>query len=68
MLSWRYASSCTSNSDECLENWYNRMHEILGRRCVHLTKSLHWIGTEVSHVPVFDGLTHVEQFLEEYEE
>ena len=31
MLRWHYASSYTSNSEEGLENWQNRMHEILGR-------------------------------------
>ena len=41
MLRWHYDSSCTSNSEEGLENWQNRMHELLGRRYAHLTKSLH---------------------------
>ena len=44
------------------------MHEISGRRCACLTKSLRWIGAEVSHFPVFDGLSHVEHFFKEYEE
>ena len=43
------------------------MHELLGRRCTHLTKSLHWIDTEVSQVPIFDGLSNFEYFLKEYE-
>ena len=30
-LSWRCASSCTSDSEEGLENWKNRMHEVSGR-------------------------------------
>ena len=37
-LSWHYASSYTSYLEEGLENWKNRMNEILGRRCAHLTK------------------------------
>ena len=28
---WHYASSCTSDSEAGLENWKNRMHDILGR-------------------------------------
>ena len=67
MLSWHYASSCTSESEEGLENWQNRMHEILGRCCAHLTKSLRWIGTEVVQVPMFDGLFNIQEFLQEYE-
>ena len=66
-LSWRYASSCTSDSEEGLENWQNIMHEISGRQCVHLTKSLCWIGTEVCRVPVFDGLFEIQEFLQDYE-
>ena len=27
-LSWKCASSCTSNSIEALENWKNRLHEV----------------------------------------
>ena len=30
-LSWCYASSCTSDLDQGIENWKNQMHEILGR-------------------------------------
>jgi hypothetical protein len=32
-----------------------------------LTKLLHWIGTEVGQVPVFDGLSNIKEFLKEYE-
>ena len=31
MLSWHCASFCTSDSEEGLENWENRMHEVSGR-------------------------------------
>jgi hypothetical protein len=58
-LSWSYASSYTSDSDEGMENWQTRMHEISGRRCVHLTKSLRWIGSEVIQIPIFSGFYHV---------
>ena len=30
-LSWRYAISCTFDSEASLENWKNRMYEILER-------------------------------------
>jgi hypothetical protein len=66
-LSWRYASSCTFDSEAGLENWQNRMHEISTRRCTHLTKSLHWIGIEVCEVPIFDGLFDIQEFLQDYE-
>ena len=43
------------------------MHELSKRRCVHLTKSLCWIGIEVGQVPVFYGLSNIKEFLKEYE-
>ena len=61
-LNWHYASSYTSDLDEGLENWQNQMHEPSGRRCVHLTKSFRWIGTEVGQVLVFDGLSNIKEF------
>ena len=67
MLSWRYASSCTLDLEEGLDNWKNKMHDLSGRRCVQLTKSLRWIGTEVGQVPMFDGLSNNQEFLQEYE-
>ena len=67
MLRWHYASSYTSNSEEGLENWQNRMHEVLGRHCAQLTKSLRWIGNEVCDVPMFVGLCKSQELLQEYE-
>ena len=66
-LSWCYASSCTSDSDQGMENWQNRMHEVSGRWCAQLTKSLCWIGSEVSQIPTFSGLSQVNEVLIEYE-
>lgn len=63
MLSWHCASSCTSNSEEGLENWKNIMHEVSGRRCARLTRSLCWTGAQVCEVPMFDGLSNIEEFL-----
>ena len=58
-LSWCYASSCTSNSDQGMENWQTQMYEISGRNCVHVTKSLHQIGLEVSQIPTYSGFSQV---------
>jgi hypothetical protein len=51
-----------------LENWQNKMYEFSARRCARLTREVHWIGTEVSNLPTFDGLNHLETFLVEFEE
>jgi hypothetical protein len=66
-LSWRSESACSSNLEEALENWQNRMYEVSTRQCVRLTKSVHWIGTKISNIPTFDGLNHLETFLVEFE-
>jgi hypothetical protein len=44
------------------------MYEASTRRCVRLTREVHWIGTKVSNFPTFDGLNHLETFLLEFEE
>jgi len=66
MLSWRCESSCMSNLDVGLENWQQHLHEVLGRRLARITKTLHWIGSEVSTLPIFDGLSDIEIFVQEY--
>lgn len=67
-LSWRCASSCVSDSDADLKDWHNRLHEVSQRRCATITKELRWIGSEVSTVPTFDGLSDIQLFLKQYEE
>ena len=39
-LSWKSASSYTSELGEALENWKNRLHEVSMRRCVRVTRSV----------------------------
>jgi hypothetical protein len=44
------------------------MYEFFARRCARLTREVRWIGTEVSNLPTFDGLNHLETFLSYFEE
>jgi hypothetical protein len=67
MLSWRCESSCMSDSDVGLENWQQRLHEVSRRRLARITKTLCWIRSEVSTLPIFDGLSDVRVFVQEYE-
>jgi hypothetical protein len=66
-LSWRSESACSSDSKEALENWQNIMYEVSTRRCARLTKAVHWIDTEVSNLPKFDGLNNLDTFIFEFE-
>lgn len=56
-----------SNLEVGLENWQQRLHEVSGRRLARITKTLHWIGSEVSKLPIFDGLSDIQIFFQEYE-
>ena len=67
MVSWRCESSCISDSEVGLENWQQRLHEVSGRRLARITKTLHWIRSEVSTLPIFDGLSDIQIFVHEYE-
>jgi hypothetical protein len=44
-----------------------KMYEVSVQRCARLTKEVHWIGTEVSNLPTFDGLNQLETFLLAFE-
>jgi hypothetical protein len=66
-LSWRSISSCASYSEEGLEHWQQRMHEVSTRRCARMTRSLHWIGTKLCDPPRYDGLTDISLFVKEFE-
>jgi len=66
-LSKRSISSCTSNFDEGLENWQQRLHEVFVRICARITKSMCWVGTKVCELPLFDGLSDVEILFVELE-
>jgi len=61
-LRWRGISSYASYSDEGLENWQQRLHEVSMIICARITKSLRWIGSEICDPPIFDGISNVETF------
>ena len=67
MLSQRCERSCVSDSEVGLENWQLCLHEVSRRRLARITKSLCWIGSEVSTIPTFDGLSDIQTFVKEYE-
>jgi hypothetical protein len=45
-LSWRSDNACSSDSEEALENWQNKMYEVSTWRCARLTREVRWIGTK----------------------
>ena len=59
ILSWQCESSCMSDSEVGLKNWQQHLHEVSRRRLVRITKTLRWIGSKVSTLPIFDGLSDI---------
>ena len=49
-ISWDHKSSYKSDSDEELEHWQNRLHEVSTLRCNMMTKSLHCVSSEVRNM------------------
>jgi len=66
-LSWENTISWDGDSEQALEEWRNRRHEVSTRRCAYMTKSLRWIGSEVFNVPSFDGTNDLEEFICAYQ-
>ena len=62
IIDWQCNSSCMTDSDDGLENWQNLLYELHGHRCARLTKSLRWLTSQTSALPIFDSSTNTEEF------
>jgi hypothetical protein len=67
VLSWRSINSCALDSEDSLENWKQRLHEVSTRKCARITRALRWIGTKIVEPPRYTGLTPIEYFINEFE-
>ena len=66
-ISWERESSYTSNLDEKIERWQNRLHEVTTLNYNMVIRSLCCVTTEVRDLPMYDGLKIVGDFLNEFE-
>jgi len=66
-IAWDYESSYTSDLDEELEHWQNRLHEVSTLRCNMMNKYLHCVSLEVRNLSYYDGLTDVDKILDTFE-
>jgi len=66
-ISWDCKSTCTSDSDEEIERWKNLLHDVTTLNCNMMVRSLHCMTTEVRDLPMYDGLTMVDEFLNKFE-
>ena len=66
-ITWDHEGSYTSESDEELKRWYNRLHEVTTLSCNMMTRSLCCVSSEVRNLPTYDGLNDVDVFLHAFE-
>lgn len=66
-ISWEHDSSYTSDSDEEIERWQNRLHEVTTLNCNMMIRSLRRMMTEVRELPTYDGVTRVDESLDKFE-
>lgn len=66
-IAWEHEISCTSDLDEEIERWKNRLHEVTTLNCNMMTRLLHYISTKVRDLPTYDGLSEVDTFLDKFE-
>ena len=66
-ISWERDNSCTSDSDEEVECWKNRLHEVTTLNCNMMIRSLRCVMTEAKELPTYDGVTAVDEFLDNFE-
>ena len=62
-LKWCNSSSTSSDSDDDLENWQNRLHEMSFRKCGLVMQSLCRVATEIIEFPIYEGLPELFGFL-----
>ena len=67
-LGWHSASSVSFDSDDALENWQNRMHEVSFTKCGLIMQSLCHVTTETFELPIYERLPELSVFLMEFEE
>ena len=63
-LGWHSDIFASSESDDALENWKNRLHEVSFRKCRLTTQSLHCIEIETVKLPIYEGLPKISEFLQ----
>lgn len=55
-----------SDSDEEVERWKNRLHEVTTLNCNMMIRSLHQVTTEVRMLPENDDTTNGEEFVDRW--
>lgn len=67
-ISWEHKSSYTSDLDEEIEKWHRWLHKVTTLNFNMMIRSLHCVATEVRDLPMYDGLTAIDDFLNKFEQ
>ena len=66
-LGWCNSSFASSNSDDALENWQNRLHEVSFKKYGLITQSLRCVATKIVELPIYEALLVLPELLREFE-
>lgn len=66
-ISWERDSSCTSDSDEEIERWQNRPHEVTTINCNMMVRSLRRVTIKAREIPIDGGAMKVQEIVDRCE-
>jgi len=66
-ISWEHDNSCTLDSDDEVECWQYRLHEVMTLNCNTMIRSLRHVTIEAREFPTHDDVIVVEEFLDKFE-
>ena len=66
-ISWGHAESCIKDSDEEDEYWHNQLNGVTTLNYNMMTKSLYCVRAQDRELPMYDGLTTIDEFLTKFE-
>lgn len=64
-ISWEHDSSCMLDSNEEIERWQNRLHEVTTLNYNMMIRSLQHMMTEARKLPADDGATNGKEFVDQ---
>ena len=65
-LGWHNASSASSDFDDALENWQNRMQKVSVRKCGLIMQSMCHVAHKIVELPIYEGLAKLSMFLMDF--
>ena len=64
IISWELESSYTSDSNDEIEQWHNRLHEVTTLNCNMMVILLRHVVREARELPIDTGATNMEELID----